>query len=354
MTHDLWRLSGPALFLERLLDQVREGKSVVIDSRSDAPADIQERILREVRNAGISAFSVAGAGEPLALLSAALLGADSHPSLDALCDGCHGLQCFVVDLTASDSCAQWTGFLGRLQHRARQNSTSQRPVLVLLRRGAWHGPIPKADVAVSLHSWTGVVTEADFLSYAYSLISPRSQPGLERRALAHVLAGVALWDVELMTRLATASKREMMEPGPKLIAYARERQWSSGACGDTDHGAEIEGRYIEHSAFLALSGRHTELSRRIWAAQSLVLLPWVEETRLKLLDDIAPWLQGSLHPQDLQEMEIGDIWFRLDRSLSSHELKKSVRILRDVRNYMAHRTCIPYDYVWHLATSFGA
>lgn len=340
MTDFLWRLSGPAVFLGRLVEYARRGISVVVAAVYSAPPDMALRISECLRADGLAVDQIVAHGLPMELVSSAIGCESGSHSLDGICAACHGVRCIVAEVGESGDASSWSSFLQRLQRRARQNPASQRPVMILVHRCPWPGEVIIDDVAMTTLAWDDAVSRADLLAFGHALLMRKRRPGVLRQVLVQTLADVCLTDLSLMRSMASEPFEEISFPYHSLRIWAQLH--GLFACGEEAARIHIEGQTLAHSAWLALREDRSAIRRRVWAAQAKILLPWIEEQRSKLLPDLAPWLPRHHDGQPLDECEVGTIDFLLSRTSACPELKANVRTLKKARNEIAH--CRPLCY----------
>ena len=94
-----------------------------------------------------------------------------------------------------------------------------------------------------------------------------------------------------------------------------------------------------HAALAAVK-EPREIERRVWSAQTAVLLPEIESTRLDIVREhrfqIADNLRRTGEGNDPDEMEIGDLVRVFGRPGFDRQVGLQLRGLRDVRNALAH------------------
>src|SRR5205814_1941554 len=117
----------------------------------------------------------------------------------------------------------WSQFLGRLQHRARQNGASHRPVLILIHRCRWPSQSPSSDVAVTSLSWDDALSKDDLISFSHSLLMRRKISGILRQVLVRTLAEISLTDIDLMKSLAGEALDEIAWPFVSLRNWAEQQ-----------------------------------------------------------------------------------------------------------------------------------
>jgi hypothetical protein len=180
---------------------------------------------------------------------------------------------------------------------------------------------------------------------------------LLKRVATFVVAGLALWDPEVVLRFSQARIEDILDPARILFQLGKERDWLNHTdsarknawhtgCSDV-----FEGRERAHSALLACCAAQEEIRRRVWNAEVGVMLPYVEEQR----QDILVQLTGYLHVpfktrfgdviDDVRDLEIGHIEAQLKSSGTSLNpgLMRSIQRLRNIRNRLSHLETLPLE-----------
>jgi hypothetical protein len=206
----------------------------------------------------------------------------------------------------------------------------------------------------------GVIGESAFsaLDSALVTLEKRIQEDDELETVRDEIAGHAK-HVEDQRRIGQKELLEQIRTDAGDTERARLQKLVSS--GDVITAREyLDGRAVAHSALLAARVNHTpqgrqahaELDRRRWRAQATVLLPWIEEQRLKLVRDISRFLPAD--PDDPPEIrEIGVIWFGLRRSNAPAAQKRRADLLRDARNALAHRNMLSAGQIRTLGAAFA-
>jgi hypothetical protein len=115
---------------------------------------------------------------------------------------------------------------------------------------------------------------------------------LQKQVAISAVAYLSLWDPLTADRLAGGKFENILNPIPILKELAQERNWENTYSNKRDFswhkGMEnkIDGEIKIHSAALAISGVHAEISRRIWSAEVGILFPFVEKKRHEILNQL--------------------------------------------------------------------
>ena len=111
--------------------------------------------------------------------------------------------------------------------------------------------------------------------------------------------------------------------------------WALGTKGT------VNGSDIINSASLATSNDERAIFQRVWKGQVSVIFPYIEEERIKLLNEFDSSLRLPIETDhgtitDLFDLEIGNIFHLLVKTNISNEKKSFIKSLRDARNDLAH------------------
>jgi hypothetical protein len=150
------------------------------------------------------------------------------------------------------------------------------------------------------------------------------------------IAGLAMWDYELLRYLAGQPPGKVLEPLVALKHYANAKGWNGGTPESVWEGTTgyFEGGTAVNPALSAIREDKKSIDRILWRAQVGVLLPWVEEKRLLFID-------GVRLGKNLETMEVGDLWAECcNHPIITRNQKDTLAKLRYIRNELAHRRCL--------------
>jgi len=339
--HLFWNMPGPTRFLQRFRDETAQGKSVVVRCPRVGLSNAGEAIRDYLRDCDHSCDLVEPTdGElPLQLLLRLVsFNACGLPTIDALLNSCErGGRVFIIEGLKPMNWPAWKNFLATLNHRVRQRPAESRPILIAVLRGPGFEDGLSEDVALSLRDSDGVVSQTDALCLADLLYRPGGS-ALVRRIVVSAIAGLAMWDYELLRYLAGLPPSTILEPMTALKTYAHQKGWTETTPENVWEGTSgrFEGRSLLSPALSALREDQQTIQRILWRAQVGVLLPWVEEERLLFVDGLR--LGKDL---DLEMMETGELWAECcNHPIVSRNQKDRLATLRYIRNELAHRRCL--------------
>jgi hypothetical protein len=366
MNSEFWQLSGPRRFVRRVVDDLREGKNVVVCLPEHIPARFStelRNVLYENFDSVLQVLRLASSDlappatflgkhilqdlPPASILSAATLVSDEAFS---------GRFLWLDGLTA-ETWPAWQAFLTEYSHVCRSVSVMDRTLLCISLTGELTDLCPPVDVCLACHQWRGVVDSVDALSFSSQLLRDHPVSMLQKRVLCSTCAHLALWDPCVAVRLVAAGTGAFFDPYPVLQAIADERGWFGGTSADSPTRWSqgqidlFDGRELVHSAALAHHDPNREIIRRIWSAQVGVLFPYVEQQRQVILGQLRGVLQVPFITRfgasitDWRDLEIGHIESQIatNQIAISDETRLRLRDLRRIRNCLAHQEVVPHD-----------
>lgn len=358
MRGEWWTLPGPASFVEEVEGDLRRGRNVVLSLPLHLPDGIRGAVQARLRDEWLWTTLPASATEgksPLEVLF-------ERCATNAARQGRHSASAFAeqageepriiwIDALRSASWPAWRRFLVEYEQACRGVPAERRTTLCLVRIGEAATEVISSNVCLVDHRYRGRVTDLDMLLFASFRLSSRGCPPAMRRLLATLIARLAPWDPGLAVALADLPPERVIDPSAALRAFAAERRWDGGSisweAGTVD---EVEGRQHVHSAAISLRDARGEIGRRVWSAQVEVLLPWVEERRRDLIDQLPRALRvpftredGSVI-HDIADLEIGIVCHQLASAAGvRNDQRQLARLLRDVRNSLAHLEPLPAE-----------
>jgi hypothetical protein len=356
-----WSLPGPSGFLDRIADDLADGKHVYLRVPGNEPkrlkAYLKEKWLDheiyEWRELNLHHFR-ADADNPVKLLYDIFL-PETEPDVirnaaNLARDPAFGGKMIWVEGMTADCWPNWKKFLHDYAEVNRNLLPDERTRFIVLLNGELAECRPEVSVASAVRDWRGTVGQLDMLLYCSSLLRNTPLTVLQKRLNAQLIANLSLWDQNLADYLCDRPLTDLFEPAGLLLEFAEQLEWDSGTGESWQAGTvnEFENRSRIHSAYLAVLGHEQEIQRRVWQAQLSVLFPAIEELRLALIEHLGPVLtvpftmeQGYVI-HDRLDLEIGHIYYQM-RSLpqADSELYNGVYQLRKLRNILAHMDPIP-------------
>ena len=357
MSFDWWSLPGPSRFLDRICEDLTEGKHVCIRMPSNSPGHLKiylkERWLDhsyyEWRELNLQYFR-SEADSPADLLyetyipeadpgeirNAANLA--RHPSFGKMIVWVEGLDSSVWP--------QWDEFLREYAEMSRNLPEEDRTRFVVLLDGPLSGLRPQPSLLLSVRDWQDTVDRLDMLLYCRqnaSFPDAASSP-LQGKLALELAAGLALWDRNLADYLLVRPLHELMDPAGLLAKFAETLGWGETVPASWSAGTmnRFENRNELHSAYLAAAGRWQDIRRRVWQAQLNVLFPIIEDLRHRLIAEFSdiltvPYVDDRGNRiEDLRDFELRHIWYQLRSLPLDSSLLGGIDNLRKLRNRLAH------------------
>ncbi len=360
---NFWSLPGPESFFYTILENLAEGRNLILF----LPERMPEGLKRTVMNAAAQEVQEKEFDElfqsdfdpgtsPLASLfrlfeveldeewRGEILSFETLVSSDSFKN-----RILWIENTNGLNLKEWLSFLSKYERASRNRELAERSLFCFCIFG--HPPESveiKEDICLKFMTWQGYVDFFDMVLYGHWNIPAFSEGGLRRELAVNVAAGLALWDPEVIDRLADSSFLDTLSPYEILEEIGQERGWAEEGFEPSwknGAGEKRNGRLKTHSAYLALMDGQKELDSRIWKGQSTCLLPLIEEQRLIIIESLKGRLQlpfPSCYDQFIEEaedLEIGHIWFQVERGKLQVAAPKKQRInrLRRLRNILAHQ-----------------
>jgi hypothetical protein len=169
---------------------------------------------------------------------------------------------------------------------------------------------------------------------------------LETDLIAALVAILGNWDPELCEFLADHELCELIRPEELLKRFAMGRNWQlNGVTLDEQSWSQGKwqtylGKEAPHTCLVAALNGSRSIDHMIWKAEVMVLMPYIEERRQRLIEDYRLHFRlphttkfGSI--DDIYDLEVAHIESQLRRVLSKNRLE-FVQKLREARNSLSH------------------
>lgn len=354
-----WQLPGPSRFVARIVQDLRDGKNVVLCLPEHVPDGLASAIRSALGDSEewswytLRVREEDGAADPVRLLFSrfvpharpdALWNAGALVTEEALAGKLLWLDGFTPPVWPA-----WKAFLEDYEHACRARSVFERTLFCIPLIGTLALDPPGEDVCLAHHSWRGCVDLLDMLVFTATLLQGKQIPDLQKRVIVSIIAHLALWDPTVSEYLARESRDKIFNPIPLLQGIAKERgwhgeneallaaPWHAGMLDVVDRVERV------HSAVLAAHGADSTIQRRIWSAEVGVMLPFVEERRQDILTRFAGVLCVPFTTRfgevitNVRDLEIGHIERQLaDNPAVSAEMRQLIKQLRKIRNDLSH------------------
>ena len=391
MDERVWRLPGPRGFVREIVAEHRRGRHVASVLPEALAADpvftdsLGVALLEEFASQSVSARRIHDAGPGASVLETfcqALIFDDQPATIPDLL-----IHAEVRDVVAvvvardlgSPAREELPAFLRRVELESHAAGTARRlSVVAVVSRGqlpAFAGGA-SSDITLTSIWWWARMARWDVAAYIAGLAGQPRLGGVLEEIRTESIVELARWDLDLAERLAGAWSGELgalptllPECGPAANGQAGHagkggaaaRTWNgTGPAGpalqppgpdlDLWDQRTVDGWHERQSVTAgSLAASPEKLSRVIWAAQARVLLPWIEERRSALLDQVT----GELGAGRLAEVlgnrfsppvkadalvEIGVLDKVVQMVIGSRNpgLRDASRRLREARNCLAH------------------
>lgn len=357
-----WQLPGPAKFISNIIENLRDGKNIILCLPEYSPEGLYTAIYNSLGENNEWHWYKLDAGKEnyknsLEIVHFLFLkfapDTDTYKlrniknliNQDSFCG-----KLIWVDNLNSTVWPFWKEFLIEYEHACRNKSLFDRTLFCVPLNGLLAMNPPKEEVCTAHHVWKNMVSYFDMLLFTLYCFQSKRIKGMEKKLAIAITASIALWDPLVAERLAEKKLETILEPLSLLQDIARERGWNNNDCkseisywykGMID---EIDGEKKIHSAAIAFNDPYKEIERRIWNAEAGIILPFIEECRRKILENFSGLLELPFVTRygevinELCGLEIGHIEAQIiknDIKIDS-KIKKYIRILREGRNNISH------------------
>ena len=345
---NVWALPGPAGFLRGVERSLRSGASTVVRFPGAEQTGFRDQMLALLNDSWTcSVFQPEPAQPPFESLCDRFAPGLPTGWGTGLLDLC-GWEDFQGRLIWVDGLERlnghdwlaWRQFFVDYAQASRSVREFERTLLVASLEGTPPVEPPEADVTLVTHDWRGVLDEMDLLFLAYDRLGVRNVSTAMRSLLATTVARVAGWDVATAERLLDEEIDVILEPTHMLRSVAGEKGWTAETPIGWEFGTD-SGNGSLHAALASLHDPPREIRRRVWSAQTSVLLPIIDNHRHAIVTEQHGQLAARLavsegkvtNPLDLQ---VGDLLSPTLRRGFDQNLRSRVERLVRWRNALAH------------------
>lgn len=361
MRLDWFQLPGPSAFIDLIVNDLRQGKSVVITVGETGPRGILRAIKNSMSHDSFNWVCISPLpGDPLETLYKTFY-PDKPPELVPSLSRLFSLPNFQstileVQISSIEVWKHWINFLEEFAYFSRSQDTLLRSQLLLLINRCVGKRMPKPDIFLSIHNADDVSTILDMRIYAFCLSEKSSRSVIRRELVASISAELSLWDRTLCERLCSVSLPTLLEPTLILLNYAYEHKWEKLDLVQNIESLREAGaiqtfgdKEEAHSSLLALRGESLLITRRLWHGQISVLFPLIESQRQELLDsykhlfDLPHRTPNGNLVNDCYDLDWGNICFQIrqKRAQIDDRLYQRIMSLREARNALAHMDLVP-------------
>jgi len=260
---------------------------------------------------------------------------------------------FIVDGLSRLDLVRWGLFVRALREERRKSRLVSGPFLLIMApRGLNQDESRQLTGRADHCLWLGFLSKLDSSAWLAQLGVRQGSSLLDRIGIATVIE-IAAWSVDLLEVFAGLAVDEQVSPFAKLDALARNGQWPfpSWQNGLVDLWEDVP---VPHAAAALAHSIPHEIDRRVWVAQTSVILPFVDEVRRGIIRKYLDVLGTHVSPQSPYRKTVFDREFVIESpwQLEWHELQlflgsklssdetKFFKACRWARDQMAHAKCI--------------
>jgi hypothetical protein len=362
---DLYELPGPRRFIGTVAASIREGRNVVVFVPTNLRTGLFDSIAREVGEFCTwrrASPNLDNAGNPcLAMeqeyLGNTLEGRSAVPADIASLPQISGIVHHVVPKQESKDA--WLDFIRSYERACREIRPSARPLFCIELPRVISRRHLDDEVCLGIHVWHGVVTPNDVQFFAESCEYSGESTGFIRRLISEVALRISNWDLSLCERLISHGYALVQDP-IQIIAtevdmaeevFENEDQlYTAGLMDYFEDGIK------KHVAIAVHSEDFVAINRLLWRAQLVILLPFIEEQKIRTVQELGAKLKLP-HPvkdgnpiEDAFDLEFGHLAYQVFvlGVVASSDVKYRIRVLRSIRNQLAHMKPIDIEQAFEL------
>jgi len=358
MSPEFWHLPGPARYIEKIRHDLLDCKNALAILSPLTPEGLYDELQRGIESGGTGFYWQQLYDRPdhrppavwLASHFGVELPTSAGPCEFHSIEGVMGMVVVVTELpTDPGILRRWGTFIEQYAQICRSDGGPMSPRFLL--QWPFEGELPESDLRLTLHPWGGTLDSTDIGLYAAHLLRRKGHTPFNRLIMVALATKLSGGDPILCRTLCKLNLTELLEPFQVLADYARSRGWGDTTPLSAQKGTlvDLDGESREHPALMAVQGKEKELGALIWSAQVGVLLPFIEERRQEIVEQIGKYLfvpNDLPHYQKVEsvnELEIGNIHYQLANYPNpvSKPIKDVVWRLKALRNSLSHRKPVP-------------
>lgn len=354
----MWKLNGPSKFIQNVADELQHGVSCIVDVPPFFPGDLIDVVEKEVSHAGrmhavvvppeilntYSEFQITRN-----LFSFIGLRVDDVTDLNALVAGVTDYV-FLYDGGCNDQMSWETlkCWMLRFLRQVQQLSESERPTFCITIPE--HYSMIENEIGLKFASWKKVVRESDVRHYVDDIGEMFEANRFLGRVKKSIVVELGRTDLELVAHLCRFSLQELLSDEKLLQRFRQESPWMQDGNPFWERQALLHWDDLEesHSCFLDETDQMSEIRRRVWKAQVVSVFPFLESRRCEIVKNVRDLIPASFRSvtgeiKDVESLELGEIFYELNKLSRPPSNTAEVRNLRSIRHELAHLRPASYE-----------
>ena len=349
---DWWMIPGPRSYIDAIIDDVREGKSVFLVLPENVPERFSHALKEALREeSNWESVSVTPAVNPVDFLYTHFVPHAEPRKLrsETTLAGEPEFQRKLISIEGimAEDWAAWSQFFLEYERVSRAVPESRRTLFLIRVQGPGYVHEPPAAVGLSCRRWDGWLRRNDMQLYSNSRVRERKS-GLETDLSAALTSELGGWDPALCEYLADFDLVELIQPAQLLETFAAGKGWCfqpgpyEQASWSQGLWQTYLGKQTPHTAFGAFLLGQRFLNRLLWKAEIVILMPYVEEQRQVLIERYRGHLRLPHYSKygvinDVYDLEIGMLELLLHQSGAvSKAALDFITNLKLARNQLSH------------------
>ena len=351
---NIWNFPGAARCIDEICKELRSGNNVVVRFPFNIPNGFDIAISND-----ISKFktirSIDVSSSPIALLAKEFVNQpEDIKSIRSLIldEGFHNylIRLNILSIKYWD---EWQEFLvefARLNRTIPRDTNSQ--FLVSINKNFIQKPL--SEVGLKYIDASSFFDEFDSMSYTSGLLQRKKDPNVINDLFVYTVTFVAQGDINLIDILTTSDPKDILDHNRLANKVLEARGCAEGQLHTQSNESlpkvNCRGR-DQHPN----DGYYTIIEKSLVRAQQTVLFPWIgvqlnyivdryREEIKRLIREVKPEIT------DPTKMEVSHLCDLYKHRNSTPKVRKSLRVLRDARNQLAHNSVLKYREINKLVT----
>lgn len=366
----IWQSPGPASFLSSALNRLETDRMMAVQApdriQTLIPDAIEEVAFERnrVRSIHIDMKAIGGARSPLVILSSRIHDgrtARVKTTKDLLDLPNVGDRTVIVRNLDRDTWSLWSGFCASARMEAADNLQKLPRMIVMVPANVPHHEIVDAFGRQGIHKWEGITDRMDLELWANSEHGPAT--GIMERLARETSLELAGPNLFLLRELLGLEEDHQLDPWDILSPAATEfiadktATWRDGMVDRWDEAVRVD------TLILVARGERSAFDKRLWRAQSRILMPFIEDIRSmivrrhkKFLEKQLPWDHPHFNNRNtrhhVDEFDVRDLNLALKQRLHRDEKDLLMIASKEIANNLAHMSPVPVESVAELISLY--
>ncbi|MCW2117157.1 MULTISPECIES: AAA family ATPase [Bradyrhizobium] len=268
---------------------------------------------------------------------------------------------FIVEGISADHIQTWSYLLRAVMSERAESPPAAGPYLLLLLPTGWKADAEKRLLGqIGSRFWRGYMSSVDSFGWI-AANGIRVGSGIDERLALATSIEVAAWSPSLLDQMTRFNLDDQISPTGSLELLSARRAWPY-PCWENGLVDAWDDIPTPHALAAVAHGLWSDIERRIWVAQSKVLLPMIDSARRGIIRAYLDELSKHASPSSPYTKKVYDRtikitdpwsfeWFEMITLLDGAVPLSHLRIMKDlkwVRDSLSHGKTIDKDNIKNL------